>query len=207
MLGRAAAMYPEIYKWVCTATVDGDNISGKMIIGEMIGEALFRGVRAGKSDIHANPALEWKDLGLPRYEAVSEEWVNALRDWMRQRVKGANLPDMVFSAEYTNPPAHLIRDKSLDIAGYSIVHEGGEVEVYDVPSPNADFRFIYPYDPFALNMRMNTNQYVAWVGEHGAKYDGQVKMIGDVNRVERHNAVVAGTGNDIRDHCWAQITA
>jgi hypothetical protein len=206
MRGRAAAMYPEIYTWICTATVAGDNISGTMDVGEVVGRAPFHGVRAGKSDIHAKPALDWKDLGLPRYEPLSVEWVNALRVWIKERARGKNLPNLSTSSEFTNPPAHLIRDKSLDFAGFSVVHRDGEVEVFDVPNPDADFRFVYPYDPFALNLRMNTNQYVAWVKENGARYADQVKMIGDVNQIARHNATMAGTGNDIRDLCWAQIT-
>ena len=204
MEGQIAKIYPEIVRWKCTATLDGDKITGYATVSGDIGDAPFHGTRAGKGG-EAEVALPWTDLGLPRYEAISVEWVKAMGAYMKKKAENHRVEfDLTWSIEYTNPPAHLLRGHGPDIVGYHMIFKNGTVEVFDGPLPNPDVHFVYPYDPFALRLRMGTDDYIAWVKEEGAPYASQVKTSGDLPKMKL--LVAHGPGNDIREEFLSQQT-
>ena len=208
MEGVVTAMYSRTATWKCTATIDADSITGEAKIGNL-GTAPFNGSRAGHGRDHVEkPTIAWTDLGLPRYEAVSIEWVNALNAYVKKKTQGKTVDfEMVWSVEYMNPPRHLLRGRDRDTIGYHFRAKDGKIEAGDGPLEDADIRAVYPYDPFALNLRKNTDEYVAWVAEHGAKYKDQVKTTGDLDKVKLISDLMAGLNNDIREEFLSQQTA
>ena len=211
MEGVIAASYSYKAKWECIATIQGDAIRGEMTVGEP-GTFPFSGTRITAENARAmaeEGALPWKDLGLPRYEAISVEWVNALKAYVKEKTKGKTCDfELVWSIEYTNPPAHLLRGDGRDFIGYHWRAKNGKFEVFDGPVETAVIRTIYPYYPIAVHLRMNTNDYTKWAQEHGAEVRDQVKTIGaSVELGKRVNQFMGGANNDIREEFLSQQTA
>jgi hypothetical protein len=203
MDGQIAKIYPEVVTWACTATVDGDTIVGYAKLGAL-GDAHFKGTRRGKGSV-SETLLPWTDLGLPRYEPISVEWVAAMGAYMKRKAATKNIDfELTWSIEYTDPPTHLLRGHGPNMIGYHMVFKDGTVQVFDGRAPDADVRFIYPYDPFALRLRMRSDEYMAWVEAEGAKYHGLVKTTGDLTKMPLINSIVAGPGNDIREEFLSQ---
>jgi hypothetical protein len=205
MHGKASAIYPNTYDWEVKATIDGDAITGVAFV-DIMGDSPFTGVRS-TGDTHDKDVLPWTDLGLPRYEAASVEWVKALDVYVRQKAAGkAKDVKVSWSCTYTDPPRHLLRDDGRDVIGYTICVVDGEMRAIDGPTPGADVQATYPYDPHALLMRLTTDQYTRWVAEHGASIAGKVQMKGDKEAARIINQLLAGAGNDVREEMWAQQT-
>src|SRR3974390_303752 len=207
MEGTFHAAYAHLVLWDCTATVNGESISGTMEIGEL-GSVGFRGSRIA---LDATPSeerarvIEWRDLGKPRYEAVSVEWVNALAEYVEERFGKTEFDfDLVWSVEYRDPPQHLLRGDGRVTVGYHFRAGGGKIEVGDGPADDAELRVAYPYDPFALNLRMPTDEYVAWVAEYGRSLQNLVETRGDLAKAKLMSDKMAGINNDIREEFLSQ---
>ena len=134
--------------------------------------------------------------------------MNAARDYVREKTKDKVVDfEVAWSVEYVDPPAHLLRGHGDNVVGYHYLAKDGKFDVVDGPLESADVRAIYPYDPFAVGLRMNTDQWVAWVTENGAKYRDQVKSTGDMSKARLISDLMAGQGNDIREEFLSQRTA
>jgi|SRR3974390_133777 len=120
-----------------------------------------------------------------RYEAISVEWVNALRKYLAEKTKGKNLDFKgTYSAEYTNPPAHLLRGDGRNTIGWTLRVNDREVEVLDGPHHHrADIVTIEAYDPMALSLRMTDDEFQKWYAQHGRRLEaeGKVVFIGDLD--------------------------
>jgi|SRR3974390_3134564 len=210
MNGLITASYTHTATWQCTGAIDGNAINGEMNVSGL-GTFPFRGSKMGREGEHdaAEPALKWRDMGLPRYEALSVAWVNALKAYVKEKTKGKTCDfELTWSVEYTNPPAHLLRGDGRDFIGYHFRAKDGKFEVCDDPLESADMRVRYPYYPVAVKLRMSTDEYVAYVREHGAEFRDQVKTIGGgVEMGRRVNEFLGGAGNDIREEFLSQQTA
>src|SRR5262245_51241132 len=120
-----------------------------------------------------------------RYEAGSVEWVSALRDFVTAKAGGRDLRFKAsYSAEYTDPPAHLLRRDGRNSIGWCLRIDGSKVEVLDGPRHNnADIASIQAYDPMALALRMADTEFRKWYAENGLRLEaeGKVAVIGDQN--------------------------
>jgi hypothetical protein len=204
MHGKVSAIYPDTHDWVVKATIDGDKISGVAWVA-ILGDSPFTGSR--KASDQVEEALPWVDLGLPRYEALSEEWVKAYDAYVREKAKGkAKGLNVSWSATYTNPPKHLLRGAGHDVIGYTLRVQDDELRVFDGPTSGCDVEATYPYDPSALLMRLNTERYAKWVAEHGESISGKVSVKANKDAARIVNQLLAGPGNDVREEFWAQRT-
>jgi hypothetical protein len=207
MKGLIAASYTNAAIWECSAVVESDAIRGEMTVGE-VGTFAFHGPRMGPDYRIEDepPALAWKDLGLPRYVPMSSEWVNALKEYVKDKTKGKTCDfELTWSIEYTDPPAHLLRGDGRDFVGYHFKAKDGKFEVCDEPLETADMRTRYPYFPVATHLYMNTDQYMAYVREHGAEFRDRVESIRtNVAIGKQVNEFMGGVGNDIREEFLSQ---
>lgn len=125
--------------------------------------------------------------GAERYEALSVGWVDALRRHIEERAAGKALDfEVVFSAEYTDPPAHLLRNDGRKSVGYTIQVKAGRIEVLDGARPEeADAGACSAYDPFALSYRLPLEQYMRWLQEERPVHEaaGKLKSYGDAQRI------------------------
>ena len=199
----------EYQTFECTATIEGDSITGDAKMGHL-GVAPIRGRRVAAGGIKES-VLAWTDLGKPRYEAVSVEWVNALREWLTQKVKGLTLDfEFAWSSKLTDPPAHLLRGDGRSTIGYTVLVKDGELQVVDGALDDVDLIMIYPYNPTALTMYMHTDQYVEWMTRNAPKLEGKIKFeIKNQERMDRAKPLtdlLVGPGNVIRQEFYAQQT-
>src|SRR3974390_223804 len=155
------------YPFECAATVDGDTIKGEADFG-IFGKAWMRGSRvdpaSGKSCIDDEPAIAWKDMGLPRYEMGSVEWVNALHEWLRSRFEGHTLDfEYRWSVEYADPPKHLLRGDGRNTIGWHYVVKDGKFAFGDGPIEGpVDFGGVVPYAATLQRTRMHTDEMIEW---------------------------------------------
>jgi hypothetical protein len=208
-----------MFSFSCVAMLDGDNIEGEADYG-YFGKAWMRGSRmddvTGKSSVDAEPAIAWKDMGLPRYEYGSREWVDAFGAWLRSRSEGQTFDfDYGWSMELTDPPKHLLRDDGRDTIGWHFVMKNGKLECGDGPL-KGDVDFGHAPAPYALlleTVRLTTDQLVALreqtpptgltVGERQLRLAPTQEALYKLKRV---NDLIAGPGNVIREEFWSQQT-
>jgi len=215
MEGQIAKIYPEIVRWKCTATLDGDKITGYATVSGDIGDAPFHGTRAGKGG-EAEVALPWTDLGLPRYEAISVEWVKAFGEWIGARFEGQTLDfDYRWSIELTDPPKHLLRDDGRSSIGWHYIVKDGKFTFGDGPlEGNLDFGgHAIPYASQVKRMRLTTDQLVEQQernpppgplpGEKQTRLDQTEEFR---YKMKRMNELISGPGNVMREEFWSQRT-
>ena len=122
-----------------------------------------------------------------RHEALSVGWVDALRSYQAAQVAGKELDfELVMSAEYTNPPAHLLRAGGGDSVGYTVRVKDGALELLDGPHHDeADVCLISAYDPCALAYRLPLEDYLSWMRENRARLieEGTIVVKGDLERI------------------------
>ncbi|WP_257556030.1 hypothetical protein [Sphingobium sp. CFD-2] len=118
-----------------------------------------------------------------KYEALSIEWVDAMRRHVTEKAIGKPLDfEVVFSIEYTDPPQHLLRGKGDASVGYTIRVKNGVLEVLDGAHPEeADVGTCAAYDPFALSYRLPLDQYMRFLQDERPKLEaeGKVKRYGN----------------------------
>lgn len=114
-----------------------------------------------------------------RFEALSVGWVNAMRRYITDKAAGKKLDfEVVFSAEYTDPPKHLLRGDGRNSVGYTIRVKNGEIEVLDGARPDeADAGAKSAYDPVALTYRLPLDEYMKWLKEQRSEVEAQGKML------------------------------
>jgi hypothetical protein len=207
MFGSEAVIMNNPSTWTCTARIDGDKIDGLFKLAS--GDTPFAGSRVradGVSDAHSAPAIPWVDKGLPRYEACSVEWVRALDEYIIKKTKGkaGDIP-AAWSTEYTDPPAHLLRNDGRKTIGFTMKVQDGTLRCFDGPDPEAGMQSKLPYDPMALTMRFNSDQLVEWMAKHGASIKREMKF-DEVQGKIINRLVAGGTGNEIREEFYSQQT-
>ena len=207
------------FPFICAATVDGDAIRGEADFG-FLGKAWMRGSRvdlaSGKSSIDDEPAIAWKDMGLPRYEMGSVEWVNALGEWLHSRFEGHILDfDFRWSTEYADPPQHLLRSDGRKTIGWHFVIKEGQFEFGDGPlDGDLDFGGTpIPYAFEAKRARMHTDEMVALqerdLPSRLSPGEGQMPLTMTEQRryrTLRLNGFTAGPDNVIREQFFSQRT-
>lgn len=139
------------------------------------------------------------DTRQERYESVSAEWVNALRRYVTAKAEGQTLDfEVTYSAEYTDPPAHLLRGDGRNSVGYTIRVKGGKLEVFDGARPDeADFGSTATYDPFALAYKLPLEEYTTvWMTETrpAAEAAGKMKWYGDRAAIAPLRPIIAMIG-------------
>lgn len=112
-----------------------------------------------------------------RHEPFSLGWVHALREYQAKRAEGKTFDfEVVWSAEYYDPPAHLLRGGRKTV-GYTIKVKNGKLEVLDGSSPDeADVWYSAPYDPAALVYRGTLEAYMTWLKEEAPRLRAEGKM-------------------------------
>lgn len=113
-----------------------------------------------------------------RFEPFSLGWVNALRTYQEGRAEGKVFDfDVVWSAEYRDPPAHLLRD-GRESVGYTIKVKDGKLEVIDGPNrEEANVWYSAPYDPAALVYKGTLDAYMQWLKDVAPRLREEGKMI------------------------------
>jgi hypothetical protein len=140
-----------------------------------------------------------------RYEAVSAEWVDAMRQYLSDKVAAENLEGITASAsfEYTDPPAHLLRG-GRETIGYYIRVRDGKIEVGDHPLPGADAQCVFDYNLIAPTYRYSAEEDLRWMSEHMEKAiaEGRMKISGDASTLQ--TVLIRA---DMRDGFFAAYTA
>jgi hypothetical protein len=210
------------FPFSCVARIDGASIKGEADFGEIFGKAWMRGGRAdpetGKSCIDDEAALPWKDMGLPRYEFASVEWVKAMGEWLRARFEG-HKPDFDFtwSTELSDPPKHLLRHAGDTTIGFHFTVKNGELNFGDGPLRGVhDIDFggkPIPYAATAARMRMHTDEMIEMMRQTLGKKlpTGPLlpPLATDPEIILRHNRLndfIAGPENIIRQDFYSQRT-
>jgi len=122
------------------------------------------------------------DEAKQRCEAGSVQWVNALRTYATNSAKDKVLDfELAFCAEYTNPPAHLLRGDGRDTVGYVVQVKNGQLQVFDGARDDVDVRVIVAYDPVALKYSLRGDGFINWMTENGPRLvqEGKFRVIGD----------------------------
>jgi len=208
-----------MFPFSCVASIDGDQIQGEADFG-FLGMAWMRGSRmdpaTGKSSIDDEPAIAWKDKGLPRYEFASVEWVKAFGEWIGARFEGQTLDfDYRWSIELTDPPKHLLRDDGRSSIGWHYIVKDGKFTFGDGPlEGNLDFGgHAIPYASQVKRMRLTTDQLVEQQernpppgplpGEKQTRLDQTEEFR---YKMKRMNELISGPGNVMREEFWSQRT-
>jgi len=117
-----------------------------------------------------------------RYEAVSVAWVNALRDHVASKFGGKKLGfTAAYAAQYTNPPAHLLRDDGRDTVGWTFRITDGKAEILDgAHFHGADVASIQAYEPVAATLRYTNLEMDEWNADNAARLadEGKLALIG-----------------------------
>lgn len=137
-----------------------------------------------------------------RYEPISVTWVHALREYLTRELADVDLELVAcsFSAEFTDPPAHLLRADGRATIGYSFRIGSGKLEVFDGADDTAAARAVCDYASVCGHYHLNAEQERPWAAEAYPKLiaEGKVKRFGDVSTLNNLNRVI-----DIRNDFYA----
>jgi hypothetical protein len=169
-----------------TGTVSGDTISGDVKIGDF-GTATYEGTRSSEPPKTSSKptSVEYRSED-HRHEALSAEWVGALRSFCidNGRFTAHNLEPITITVswEFNNPPAHLVRPGHKRAAFFIRIEDGKVVEVGDAPPAEADSRIIMSYDPWASALSLTLEEDMAFTAENYEKTlaNGSMVYEGDV---------------------------
>lgn len=137
-----------------------------------------------------------------RYEPISSEWVHALREYMTRELEGADLDYVAcsFSAEFTDPPQHLLRGDGRSSVGYSFDISNGRLEVKDGASDAAAARVVADYAAVCPHYHLKSDEADRWAAASYPKIiaEGKLKRYGDPASLDNINKVI-----DIRNDFYA----
>lgn len=137
-----------------------------------------------------------------RYEPISVTWVNALREYLVRELADVDLEQIAcsFSAEFTDPPARLLRDDGRATIGYSFRIGNGRLEVFDGGDDTAAARAVCDYGSVCGHYHLTSEQERPWAAETYPTLiaEGKVKRFGDVSTLDNLNKVI-----DIRNDFYA----
>lgn len=137
-----------------------------------------------------------------RYEPISAEWVEALREYMLRELADADLDAIAcsFSAEFTDPPAHLLRSDGRASVGYSFEISEGRLDVWDGALDSAAARVVADYATVCAHYHLTSDQAERWAAENYPKLiaEGKLKRYGTASVLDNINKVI-----DIRNDFYA----
>ena len=106
-----------------------------------------------------------------RYEFASIDWVQDLGRRYKELLKGKKVDfECVYALEYTDPPAHLLRNDGRSTIGYTLLARHGNVEVIDgALVAVADMVFTARYYPLGVTYHMPVEEFKKWWAENEAR--------------------------------------
>ena len=106
-----------------------------------------------------------------RYEFMSTDWVKALGRRYKELLGDKKVDfECVYALEYSDPPAHLLRDDGRNTIGYTLLARHGNVEVIDgARIAVADMVFTARYYPIGTTYHMPVDEFKKWWVENEAR--------------------------------------